>query len=123
MFTLCFSSIKSGESEDVPEGLKKILLKMYEDWSSLTVHLQSLGTTAQSVLAKLPPEDAKLVVASVVKNVASNLGLTTEAKPSVLTNETEINWFMEVILIARIIKTCLPYSDSCRSFAMVCRSR
>ena len=35
--------------------------KMYADWSSLTLQLQSLGTATQSVLAKLPPEDAKQV--------------------------------------------------------------
>jgi len=79
---------------------------MYSDWSSLTSQLQSLGTATQSVLAKLPPEDGKQVVASVVKTVAANLGITVpaDAKPSQLQTEEEVNWCMEVICHG----LCLP---------------
>jgi len=82
---------------------------MYSDWSSLTVQLQTLGTATQSVLAKLPQEDGKQVVASVVHTVAANLGITVpaEAKPSPLQSEQEVNWCMEVICHG----LCLPLED------------
>jgi len=82
---------------------------MYSDWSSLTVQLQTLGTATQSVLAKLPQEDGKQVVASVVHTVAANLGITVpaEAKPSPLQTEQEVNWCMEVICHG----LCLPLED------------
>jgi len=82
---------------------------MYADWSSLTQQLQGLGLATQSVLAKLPPEDGKQVVASVVGTVASNLGMLNpaEAKPSPLQTEQEVNWCMEVICHG----LCLPLED------------
>ena len=82
---------------------------MYSEWSSLTVQLQTLGTATQSVLAKLPPEDGKQVVASVVHTVAQNLGITVpaDAKPSPLQTEEEVNWCMEVICHG----LCLPLED------------
>ena len=74
-------------------------IKMYGDWSSYTVQLSSLGDTNQSVLVKLPPEDALKVVNCVAKNVASSLGLASpqDAKPSSLNRGEEINWFMQVV--------------------------
>ena len=72
---------------------------MYHDWTSFTDQLSALGETNQSVLVKLPPDDALRVVNCVAKNVASQLGLASpqEAKPSSLSRQEEINWFMEVI--------------------------
>lgn len=72
---------------------------MYDDWSSLSIQLGPSGTTSVSVLSKLPPDEARRVVSSVVKTVASQLGLTSpkDAKPSTLSRETEVIWFMEVI--------------------------
>ncbi len=78
---------------------------MYQDWASSSVNAGSApaGSLApngyQSVLSKLPPEDAKKVVASVVKTVASQLGLASpnQIKPSTLTRDVEVSWFMEVI--------------------------
>ena len=82
---------------------------MYSEWSSLTVHLQTLGTATQSVLAKLPPEDGRQVVASVVHTVAQNLGITVpaDAQQSPLQTEEEVNWCMEVICHG----LCLPLED------------
>jgi len=91
--------------EDIPSQRST----MYAEWSSLTVQLQTLGTATQSVLAKLPPEDGKQVVASVVHTVAQNLGITVpaDAKPSPLQTEEEVNWSMEVICHG----LCLPLED------------
>ena len=63
----------------------------------------------QSVLSKLPAEDAKKVVMSVVKTVASQLGLASpnQIKPSTLTRDPEVSWFMEVIGYG----LALPFSD------------
>ncbi|XP_071742900.1 ral GTPase-activating protein subunit beta isoform X30 [Lepeophtheirus salmonis] len=70
---------------------------MYSDWSSLTVHLQLLSSST-SVLSKFPADDSRNVVISVVRNVASSLGiLGSEAKPSLLKTDKEISWIMEVI--------------------------
>lgn len=67
---------------------------MYVDWTSIGGR-----ETSHSVLTKLPPEDAKRVVVSVVKNVASQLGLASprEAKPSTLSTDDEVAWVMEVL--------------------------
>ena len=71
---------------------------MYDDWASYTVQLSSLGETNRSVLVKLPAEDALRVVNCVAKTLASQLGLQSQdAKPSTLSREEEITWFMEVI--------------------------
>ena len=72
---------------------------MYDDWSSLSIQLGPSGTPSISVLSKLPPEEARRVVSSVVKTVASQLGLASpkDARPSPLSRETEVIWFMEVI--------------------------
>ncbi|XP_023326701.1 ral GTPase-activating protein subunit beta isoform X2 [Eurytemora carolleeae] len=82
---------------------------MYADWSSLTIQLQSLGSATQSVLSKLPQDDGKQVVAAVVKTVASHLGITvpSDAKPSTLNTEQEVNWCMEVICHG----LCLPLTE------------
>jgi len=46
---------------------------MYDDWSSLSIQLGPSGTPSLSVLSKLPPDEAKRVVSSVVKTVASQV--------------------------------------------------
>lgn len=82
---------------------------MYSDWSSLSIQLQCLGNSTQSVLSKLPQDDSKQVVSAVVKTVASNLGITvpSDAKPSALNTEQEVNWCMEVICHG----LCLPLTE------------
>ena len=109
---------------------------------SFNLDFKGLGLATQSVLAKLPAEDGKQVmcwiggqifsniaykqvVASVVGNVAANLGMLNpaEAKPSPLQTEQvlkevkpksfgtfafqEVNWCMEVICHG----LCLPLED------------
>ena len=73
---------------------------MYKNWtnsSASTVNSVNVAMTPssyQSVLSKLPPEDAKKVVMSVVKTVASQLGLASpnQIKPSTLTRDAEVLW-------------------------------
>ena len=87
---------------------------MYKNWTSSAASAANSGTAMTpsgytSVLSKLPNEDAKRVVMSVVKTVASQLGLASpnQIKPSTLTRDTEVTWFMEVIGYG----LALPFSD------------
>lgn len=91
---------------------------MYEEWASFTLQLSCLGEANQSVLSKLPPDDALKVVDCVAKTVASQLGLSSSqlSQQSLqqqqqqqqshqegrsflapLCREEEIAWFMEVV--------------------------
>jgi hypothetical protein len=70
---------------------------MYKNWTSSAAAASNSGTAMnpsgyQSVLSKLPSEDAKKVVMSVVKTVATQLGLTSpnQIKPSTLTRSTTL---------------------------------
>ena len=81
---------------------------MYKNWASFENGAQA-PSGYQSVLSKLPADDAKRVVISVVKTVASQLGLASpnQIKPSTLTRDAEVAWFMEVIGYG----LALPFSD------------
>ena len=83
---------------------------MYKNWASFGNGVQAMTPSGyQSVLSKLPADDAKRVVISVVKTVASQLGLASpnQIKPSTLTRDAEVAWFMEVIGYG----LALPFSD------------
>ncbi|XP_049763292.1 ral GTPase-activating protein subunit beta isoform X1 [Schistocerca cancellata] len=70
---------------------------MYSEWASLTSLVQHGNEESQSVLAKFPMSAGKDVAVAVVKQLASNLGLTQAAEPSPLTTDKEVMWCMEVI--------------------------
>lgn len=70
---------------------------MYSEWASLTTLVQHGNEESQSVLAKFPMSAGKDVAVAVVKQLASNLGLTQAAEPSPLTTDKEVMWCMEVI--------------------------
>ncbi|XP_055857652.1 ral GTPase-activating protein subunit beta isoform X4 [Episyrphus balteatus] len=72
---------------------------MYSEWASLSSTIASNSAEAQSssVLNKFPASAGKEVAVSVVKQLASNLGITQNAEPSHLVKDEEVTWCMDVI--------------------------
>ncbi|XP_013113649.1 ral GTPase-activating protein subunit beta isoform X12 [Stomoxys calcitrans] len=72
---------------------------MYGEWVSLSAQIaaNSCGAQSHSVLNKFPASSAREVTASVVKQLATNLGITQNAEPSHLVKDEEVNWCMDVI--------------------------
>ncbi|XP_059483480.1 ral GTPase-activating protein subunit beta isoform X11 [Neocloeon triangulifer] len=71
---------------------------MYSEWASLSSTIQNGSEENYSVLGKLPSAVGKEVAISVVKNLVSNLGLTSQPpEPSSLSTDKEVQWCMEVI--------------------------
>lgn len=81
------------------DGLHIVNFKMmYSEWASLTTQIQNGSEENVSVLGKLPSAVGKEVAITVVKNLVSNLGLTSQpAEPSSLASDKEVQWCMEVI--------------------------
>lgn len=73
---------------------------MYSKWTSLTNKLYSRSCYEnfedQSVLSKFSPSIGKQVTVPIVRQLASNLGITQSAEPSKLTTEKDVSWCMEV---------------------------
>lgn len=72
---------------------------MYSEWASLSPLIQqqqAAGGGGHSVLDKFGSV-GKEVVLGVVRQLASNLGLTQPAEPSPLTTDQEVLWCMEVV--------------------------
>lgn len=63
---------------------------MYSEWTSLSLMVQGCGDERQSVLEKFGIAISKEVTVGVVKQLASNLGLTQPAEPSPLTTDKEV---------------------------------
>ncbi|XP_037904135.1 ral GTPase-activating protein subunit beta isoform X4 [Hermetia illucens] len=72
---------------------------MYSEWVSLsqTIASNSCGAQSQSVLNKFPASAGREVAVSVVKQLATNLGITQNAEPSHLVKDEEVVWCMDVI--------------------------
>ncbi|KAL9926049.1 ral GTPase-activating protein subunit beta isoform 6-T7 [Glossina fuscipes fuscipes] len=72
---------------------------MYGEWVSLSTQItaNSCGAQSYSVLNKFPASAGREVAVSVVKQLASNLGITQNAEPSHLVKDEEVNWCMDVI--------------------------
>ncbi|KAL5279969.1 RALGAPB family protein [Megaselia abdita] len=72
---------------------------MYSDWVSLTSTITANSQNAQSssVLNKFPASAGREVTISVVKQLASNLGITQNAEPSHFIKDEEVQWLMDVI--------------------------
>lgn len=70
---------------------------MYSEWASLS-NLVTTGTgvDSSSVLLKFPTAAGRDVALSVVRQLASNLGISQAAEPSSLTTDKEVLWSMEV---------------------------
>lgn len=70
---------------------------MYSEWASLSVLVQQGSEESQSVLEKFSPIAGKEVALSVVRQLATNLGITQAAEASLLCTDKEVQWCMEVI--------------------------
>ncbi|XP_018785172.1 PREDICTED: ral GTPase-activating protein subunit beta isoform X8 [Bactrocera latifrons] len=72
---------------------------MYSEWVSLSSQISADNCAAQScsVLNKFPASAGREVTVSVVRQLASNLGITQNAEPSHLVRDEEVNWCMDVI--------------------------
>lgn len=71
---------------------------MYAEWASLSaVIAENNCGQSKSVLDKFSGLAGRDVAISVVKQLASNLGISQPAEPSALTTDREVNWCMDVI--------------------------
>ncbi|CAG2067207.1 unnamed protein product, partial [Timema podura] len=70
---------------------------MYSEWASLSALIQNGCDESQSVLGKLPMSAGREVALSVVKQLASNLGIAQPAESSPLDSDRDVQWCMEVI--------------------------
>ncbi|XP_050081711.1 ral GTPase-activating protein subunit beta isoform X2 [Anopheles aquasalis] len=72
---------------------------MYSEWASLVPIISENINNAQtqSVLGKFSIVGGRDVAAVVIKQLASTLGITTNAEPSNLHSDQEVQWCMDVI--------------------------
>ncbi|CAG9768936.1 unnamed protein product [Ceutorhynchus assimilis] len=70
---------------------------MYGEWTSLSLAGQEGGEEGQSVLEKFDLPISKEITLGLVKQLASNLGITQAPEPSVLLTDREVQWSMEVL--------------------------
>ncbi|XP_018579922.1 ral GTPase-activating protein subunit beta isoform X2 [Anoplophora glabripennis] len=70
---------------------------MYSEWTSLSLEVQQTGEEGQSVLEKFGLPVSKEVTLGLVRQLASNLGLTQPPEPSSLTTDRDVQWCMEVL--------------------------
>lgn len=70
---------------------------MYSEWASLSVLIQRGSEDSQSVLEKFAPGVGREVTLSIVRQLATNLGIAQAAEPSTLITDKEVQWCMEVI--------------------------
>jgi len=81
---------------------------MYTEWSSLTPQITTnLNGSQNSTLNKFNALTARDVTASLVKQLAGNLGITQKAEPSPFQNDQEVAWCMDVICFG----LSLPLTD------------
>ncbi|KAL1137760.1 hypothetical protein AAG570_009456 [Ranatra chinensis] len=70
---------------------------MYSEWASLQTVVRTEAAENDSVLAKFPADTGKEVALSVVRQLASNIGITHAPSPSHLITDRQVLWCMEVI--------------------------
>lgn len=70
---------------------------MYSEWASLSALIQNGSEDSQSVLEKFHPVAGREVALSIVRQLATNLGITQAAEHSPLSTDREVQWCMEVI--------------------------
>ncbi|XP_055713070.1 ral GTPase-activating protein subunit beta isoform X5 [Phlebotomus papatasi] len=72
--------------------------KMYTEWASLSPVIASNSCSAQNcVLNKFQGSAGKEVAVAIVKQLASNLGISQPAEPSNLITDQEVLWCMDVL--------------------------
>lgn len=74
-------------------GERNFAAKMYGEWVSLSSQItaNSCGAQSYSVLNKFPASAGREVAVSVVRQLATNLGITQNAEPSHLVKDEEVN--------------------------------
>uniref|UniRef100_A0A1B6CX62 Rap-GAP domain-containing protein n=1 Tax=Clastoptera arizonana TaxID=38151 RepID=A0A1B6CX62_9HEMI len=70
---------------------------MYSEWASLSNIVTNISTESGSVLEKFPSTSGRDVALSIVRQLATTLGITQAAEPSKLTIDKDVLWCMEVI--------------------------
>ncbi|KAL1509023.1 hypothetical protein ABEB36_003829 [Hypothenemus hampei] len=70
---------------------------MYAEWTSLNLEGENGALNGQSVLEKFSLPISKDITLGLVKQLASNLGITQAPEPSILTTDREVQWSMEVL--------------------------
>ncbi|XP_032454301.1 ral GTPase-activating protein subunit beta isoform X2 [Nasonia vitripennis] len=78
-------------------NLKDLGDNMYSEWASLSILIQQGSEDSQSVLEKFAPGVGREVTLSIVRQLATNLGIAQAAEPSPLNTDKEVRWCMEVI--------------------------
>lgn len=64
---------------------------MYGEWTSLNLVVQDGEAEGQSVLEKFDLPISKEITTGLVKQLASNLGITQAPEPSILTTDREVS--------------------------------
>lgn len=67
---------------------------MYSEWASLSPLVQDCNSKSQSVLDKFGANIGKEVTIGVVRQLASNLGITQAAEPSSLITDKEVKLYL-----------------------------
>lgn len=70
---------------------------MYGEWTSLGLVAQQGEHEVQSVLEKFDLPVSKEITISLVKQLASNLGIAQAPEPSILITDRDVSWSMEVL--------------------------
>ncbi|XP_049826190.1 ral GTPase-activating protein subunit beta isoform X3 [Aethina tumida] len=70
---------------------------MYSEWTSLNLIVHQSGEENQSVLEKFGKATSKDVTLGLVRQLASNLGITHPPERSTLTTDKDVQWCMEVL--------------------------
>ena len=69
---------------------------MYWEWASLSPRLLNGSEEGHSVLEKFPGNAGKEVALAVIRQLASNLGISQPPQPSNLVTDRDVQWCMEV---------------------------
>lgn len=70
---------------------------MYREWASLSNRLLNGSDEGHSVLEKFPGQAGKEVALAIIRQLASNVGISQPPQPSNLVTDREVQWCMEVI--------------------------
>lgn len=69
---------------------------MYREWASLSTQLLNGSEEGHSVLEKFPGNAGKEVAVAIIRQLASNVGISQPPQPSNLVTDKEVQWCMEV---------------------------
>lgn len=85
---------------------------MYWEWASLSPRLLNSTEEGHSVLEKFPGNAGKEVALAVIRQLASNLGISQPPQPSNLVTDREVQWCMEVRFFMSILVLIAHYCCS-----------